>query len=104
MNEAQALRADSRIAASSVREYLATQQGWTTSGIITSVTGFNGVAIRLACQAYPRTFVSSTEGYKLAAYATRAEIQHNVASLIQRSTKMLARASQLSSHLARRIV
>lgn len=107
MNQAKSqkqLMDDARLCATSVREFLATRKHWTTSGTISTVTGFNGVAIRQACQAYPRTFVSSTLGYKLAVYATRGEIQHCVATLISRSTKMLSRASDLSTHLARRVV
>lgn len=102
MNQAQQMSL-SRATARHVREFLLTRPHWTTSAEITRGTGHTGVAIRKACQAYPRTFVSSTMGYKLAAYATRGEIQHNVSTLISRSTKMLARASELSTHLARRV-
>ena len=95
---------NSRAIARDVRIFLATRTTWTTSATITRETGHRGTAIRAACQAYPRTFVSSTFGYKLALYATRGELQHNVASLISRSTKMLVRASELSTHLARRVI
>ena len=73
---------------------------WSTSSNIRERTGLSAIIVRRVCQRYPALFVSSTDGYKLAAYATRAEIQHCVATLISRSDKMIRRAAVLSSRLA----
>ena len=99
---------------SAVREYMRTRSSqpkvgivtfgrtmpWVTQSEIELHTGVKGVTMRQVCQAYPATFVSSTEGYKLAMYSTRREIQHCVAVLMQRSERMLHRAQALSGRLA----
>ena len=98
MNEQQQRQTSSYV---SVREYLMTRTGWVNQTEITQVTGVSGKDMRVLCQMYPASFVSSVDGYKLVRYATKGEIQHCVTMLIGRSAKMLARASALSGHLAR---
>ena len=85
-----------------LRSYLMTidNQRWVTQGTITEMTGLSGVVTRQVCNAYPCLAVSSTSGYKLARYATTAQIQRSVASLTNRSIKMLERAKRLSQLLA----
>ena len=85
-----------------LRSYLltVTPAQWETQRTITGQTGLSGVTVRQVCQAYPAMFVSSTSGYKLAAFASRYEVQHCVATLISRSEKMISRAAALSGRLA----
>lgn len=96
------LKIDLGWAATILRSYLMTidNQRWVTQGTITGDTGLSGVITRQVCNAYPCLAVSSTSGYKLARYATTAQIQGTVASLTNRSIKMLERAKRLSQLLA----
>lgn len=84
-----------------LRDYLLLQTRWVTQGEITTSTGLTGVATRQICNAYPCLAIGSTEGYRLARYATKADIQHAVSTLMNRSIKMLNRAQALSGLLAR---
>jgi len=85
-----------------LREYLRGKISyvWTTAREISRDLNIAPEVVREICQHYPASFVSSTEGYKVASLATNAEIQHCVTTLISRSEKMLHRASALSGHLA----
>lgn len=85
-----------------VRDYLLTlpRWEWTTQSKIKEATGVSGVTMRQVCQMYPSSFIGGLYGYKLALYATSAEIQHAVASLLSRAEKITRRASALSGRLA----
>ena len=84
-----------------LREYLMQQKGWVTQNTITHYTGMKGTRVREICNAFPRLAIGSTEGYILAQYASKAQIQHAVSTLIGRSNKMLTRAQALSELLVR---
>ena len=73
---------------------------WKTAAQIYLMTGIAPKSIRAVCQKYPHLLVSSNEGYKLARYADRYEVQSCVSDLLSRSAKMIARASRLSWKLA----
>jgi len=73
---------------------------WKTASEIYLMTGVAPKLIRAVCQKYPHLLVSSNEGYKLARYADRYEVQSCVSDLLARSAKMIARASRLSWKLA----
>lgn len=95
------IKNDLKWAATILRSYLMTVDNfrWVTQSTIFANTGLTGVIVRQVCNAYPTLAVSSTSGYKLAHYATRAQIQRTVASLTNRSIKMLERAKRLSGLL-----
>ena len=84
-----------------LRDYLMLQTRYVTQGEITHNTGLTGVMTRRICNAYPCLAIGTTEGYRLARYASKAEIQHAAATLMNRSIKMLTRAQALSGLLAR---
>lgn len=96
------IRYDLGWAARILRSYLMTvdNQLWVTQGTIAAETGLTGVTVRQVCNAFPLLVVSSTLGYKLSNYATPRQIQASVASLTNRSIKMLVRARALSTLLA----
>jgi len=84
-----------------LRSYLINQSPhmWLTSGQINADLGIAPKQVRRICQEHPAEFVSSTDGYKSVGRANKEEIQHCVTTLIQRSNKMLVRASALSAKL-----
>lgn len=84
-----------------IREYLYRRppSKWTTQREITKATGLSGPLMRRVCQAYPSTFISSTEGYKLVYRASSAEIRHCLRTLLSRAAKITHRASVLAGQL-----
>lgn len=84
-----------------LRDYLLQQTRYVTQSEITHVTGLSGVKTRQICNAYPCLAIGTTEGYRLARYASKAEVQHAASTLMNRSIKMLQRAQALSGLLAR---
>lgn len=72
---------------------------WRTSREIRFATGLTPIRIRQLAQIYPCLLVSSVEGYKLTRHATKQEVRHCVQSLLQRSEKIMARASALTGSL-----
>jgi len=84
-----------------LRDYLMMQSRYRTQSQITAATGLSGVRTRAVCNAYPCLAIGTTDGYKLAMYASKAEIQYAVSTLMNRSIKMLNRAQALSGLLAR---
>jgi len=84
-----------------IREYLYLRppSKWTTQREITNATGLSGTLMRSVCQEYPSTFISSTEGYKLAVLASSAEIRHCLQTLLSRAAKITHRASVLAGQL-----
>ena len=62
-----------------------------------------GTKVRAVCNEYAGHFVSNTsQGYKLARYATAEEIEHSINDLRSRSQKMLTRARALEGVLINR--
>ena len=59
----------------------------------------NGRAIRAVCAAQPQHFLSSQRGYKLAKYATEAELAEAEADLRSRAKCLLERADAISKVL-----
>jgi len=84
-----------------LREFLMQQRDWVTQSSITHYTGLKGTRVREICNLWPQLAIGSTEGYILAQYASRSQIQHAVSTLIGRSNKMLTRAQALSELLRR---
>lgn len=72
---------------------------WRTAQNIAAATGITPLRMRQLCQLFPTTFISSTEGYKHVASATKDEILHCVQSLIARAEKITHRASALAGTL-----
>ena len=86
---------------SRLRDYLLQQTRFVTQAQITEHTGLSGVQTRQICNAYPCLAIGNTEGYRLVRYASEAEVQHAVSTLMNRSIKMLERAQALSGTLVR---
>jgi len=84
-----------------LRDYLMQQTHFVTQASITADTGLSGVLTRQICNAYPCLAIGTTEGYRLAKYASKAQIQYAVSTLMNRSMKMLARAQKLSGLLVK---
>lgn len=57
--------------------------------------GMNPVTVRRCASYAPQTFVSSSEGYKLARYCTATEIENSIRVLMSRAEKILHRARSL---------
>ena len=83
-----------------LKRYLMARTRWVTQKEITHAIGMSGVQVRRVCNAYPRLALGGQDGYRYARYAKPQDIQHAVATLTQRSIKMLARAQDLSELLA----
>lgn len=83
-----------------VRSYLMTcpANEWTTARELTAWTGLTTRAIRQVAQDYPTLLVTGQRGYKLAAYASQADLQEAVHHLLSRSNKLLQRAAALSDY------
>jgi hypothetical protein len=70
--------------------------GWRTAAEIRHNTGITPLRIRQLAQIFPCLLVSSTGGYKLTQRATNFEVKTCVQGLLQRSEKIMARASALT--------
>ena len=83
-----------------IREYLLTtpKDEWTTARELASWTCLSTRAIRQVAQDYPTLLVTGQKGYKLAAYASKADLQEAVHHLLSRSNKLLSRAAALSDY------
>lgn len=84
-----------------LRGYLLKQTRYVTQRDITKDVGLSGTETRAVCNAYPCLAIGTTEGYRLAKYASKGEVQHAVSTLMNRSIKMLNRAQALSGLLSR---
>lgn len=71
---------------------------WTTARELSNWTGLSTRAIRQVAQDYPTLMVTGQRGYKLAAYASKEDLQEAVHHLLSRSNKLLSRAASLSDY------
>ena len=62
----------------------------------------HGRTIRAVCKRWPEHFISGRKGYKLAQYATDAEIEYSINDLNSRSMHMLRRSRTLQKMLVSR--
>jgi len=83
-----------------IRSFLMTQPvaEWTTARELSNWTGISTRAIRQVAQDYPTLLVTGQRGYKLAAYASKGDLQESVHHLLSRSNKLLSRAAALSDY------
>lgn len=83
-----------------IRSYLMTTPAheWTTARELSNWTGVSTREIRQVAQDYPTLLVTGQRGYKLAAYASDADLQEAVHHLLSRSNKLLQRAAALSDY------
>ena len=83
-----------------IRSFLMTQPvaEWTTARDLSAWTGISTRAIRQVAQDYPTLLVTGQRGYKLAAYASKGDLQESVHHLLSRSNKLLSRAAALSDY------
>lgn len=69
-----------------------------TSTDIQTWTGIDPATVRRLAQAAPQTFVSSSNGYKLAKFCTASEIEDSIRVLMSRAEKILHRARSLQRY------
>lgn len=73
-------------------------QRFVNSRVIQRETGISPVDVRRCANDAPQTFVSSSEGYKLAKFCTATEIENSVRVLMSRAEKILHRARSLQRY------